>query len=84
MGCPPGLARVPMFGFPYRSCATGFSKYRHFRLEYQEQTLCRRALENFHEPPDSRPICLECRSTMQYLARHRPEGKIDTLRALAR
>lgn len=76
--------RVPLEGFPYLSCATAFAKYRHYRLEYQERTLCRRPIVEVAFQDHSRPICLECRSTMQYLARHRPEGKIDTLAALAR
>ena len=78
-------ARLPLSGeIPFLPCATALAKYRHFRLEYDEFTLCRRILENFHEPPAYRPVCPECRSTMRYLARHKPEGRIDTLRALAR
>ena len=79
-------SRLPLSEFPQlRSCQTGLAKYRHFRLEYvANRTLCRRMLSTLDEPPEYRAICPECASTVRYLGRHKPEGRVDTLACLAR
>lgn len=78
-------SRLPLSEFPQlRSCQTMMAKYRHFRIEHEQQTLCRRALKDFTEPPEYRAICPECHSTVRYLGRHKPEGRVDTLACLAR
>lgn len=63
-------------------CQTLCNKYRHYKLPFQEQTLCNRVLLNFDLPPFSRRVCPECRLALQWLNKVRPEGKVDTLKAL--
>jgi hypothetical protein len=78
-------SRLPLSEFPQlRSCQTALAKYRHFRLVYDDFTLCRRMLTTLDEPPEYRTICPECASTVRYLGRHKPEGRVDTLACLAR
>jgi hypothetical protein len=79
-------ARVPLDlpEISILSCTTSYNKYRHFRVEWVETTLCRRPLNDRDSAPNYRPICPECRSTLRYLNRRRPEGRVDTLAALNR
>ncbi len=77
-------ARVPDAALPVQPCSTLSNRYRHFRLEWvTDRTICRRVIGQ-QPASEHRPICPECRSTLRYLNRHRPEGRVDTLAALNR